>query len=447
MIAALIDWFYSPQGLPLLIGLVALLESLLLVGLLVPGVALIASLSWLAGQQQLALPVLLGWGFVGAVLGDGISYWLGRHWAGSIASLALFRRHPRWLADGHRFFARYGGLSVLVGRFVGPVRPFIPFIAGSMAMPPLRFMLVNILSALLWAPAYLLPGYWLGEQSQQLQPYWNGPLQLLGALLLLMLLWHSLHLQLQPQRWLARQLGWLPEPRGSWLLLATALTLLTLLCLIRLLVGVPDSEQLWHQQLQQWPHWLKPAAVAITQLGDKVLLLGLSFGLVALLAWRGLWRHGLVFISLLFALVAFNSGLKWLYALPRPPLGTSLYDSWSFPSGHASAAAGFFAMLAVLLVRGWPDRLRRRLYTLTLLPVTLVPLSRVLLDLHWPLDALAGALEGIVAALCWRLWLDHRPLPLDSRLRRQIGCGVAVGTGLYLLACTSGALQFYQLSG
>jgi len=52
--------------------------------------------------------------------------------------------------------------SVVVGRFIGPVRPVIPLVAGAMGMQLPLFLAVNVSSALLWSPVYILPGYLLG---------------------------------------------------------------------------------------------------------------------------------------------------------------------------------------------------------------------------------------------------------------------------------------------
>jgi len=54
----------------------------------------------------------------------------------------------------------------LFGRFVGPVRPVIPAVAGMMQMPAGRFLAVNVASALVWAPAYLLPGIAFGASLE-----------------------------------------------------------------------------------------------------------------------------------------------------------------------------------------------------------------------------------------------------------------------------------------
>jgi undecaprenyl-diphosphatase len=55
----------------------------------------------------------------------------------------------------------------MLGRFFGPIRAIIPFIAGMLDMSPKQFLAVNIASALLWAPAYLIPGMLFGNSLQE----------------------------------------------------------------------------------------------------------------------------------------------------------------------------------------------------------------------------------------------------------------------------------------
>ena len=81
-----------------------------------------------------------------------------------------FRSHPNLLVKGEQFFNRHGGKGIFFGRFVGPVRPILPVIAGMMSMPPTRFLVADITSAILWAPLYMLPGVLIGAASQQLPP-------------------------------------------------------------------------------------------------------------------------------------------------------------------------------------------------------------------------------------------------------------------------------------
>src|SRR5215469_11210169 len=102
-------------------------------------------------------PLMIG-GILGAVLGDAISFWLGRRFGHYLEKHWYFVRYPDVLPRGYRFFERYGTASVFVGRFFGPVRAAIPLVAGIMEMPWRQFWIANIGSALIWAPALLLVG-------------------------------------------------------------------------------------------------------------------------------------------------------------------------------------------------------------------------------------------------------------------------------------------------
>ena len=62
------------------------------------------------------------------------------------------------MARARLFFYRYGFASVLIGRFLGPIRSTIPTVAGVMGMAHGRFQLANVSSAILWMPLMLAPG-------------------------------------------------------------------------------------------------------------------------------------------------------------------------------------------------------------------------------------------------------------------------------------------------
>ncbi len=185
LIETLLTWLQSHPGWTLAaIFIVALAESLAIVGLLVPGVVLLIGISVLAGSGTVeAAPLLLA-GMIGAILGDGISFWIGHHFHQHLREFGPFRRHPEWIDNGEAFFYRHGGKSIVLGRFVGPIRPFIPMVAGMLDMPVGRFILTNLFSALLWAPVYLLPGYLLGSSLQQSEAQIADAMQL-GIVLLL----------------------------------------------------------------------------------------------------------------------------------------------------------------------------------------------------------------------------------------------------------------------
>ena len=189
------------QWLGFAIFLIALIESLAIAGLLVPGVVLMFAATAMAGGGDLRMWATLAWAFSGAVVGDLLSFALGRVFHQDIRHLSLFRRHPQWIDRGERFFRHYGVLSILIGRFVGPIRPVIPMVAGMFDMPVWRFIAINVVSALAWAPAYVLPGFFAGRALRWPVPeyFWPQALGLLAALAALGLVVLAL-LRLQ-ERW------------------------------------------------------------------------------------------------------------------------------------------------------------------------------------------------------------------------------------------------------
>lgn len=177
-----------PSAVLALVFIIACAESLAVVGLLVPGIGLLLAISAVSGQAQLNIYALLLAGVLGAIAGDSLSFLLGRWFRPSLPGWSVFRKHPHWLRDGEGFFERYGGLSIFLGRFIGPLRPFIPLTAGMLGMSKRLFFSLNVFSALLWAPVYLLPGYFAGEYLPwQAWMGWKGGALLAGMTLLAVL--------------------------------------------------------------------------------------------------------------------------------------------------------------------------------------------------------------------------------------------------------------------
>jgi len=162
-----LDWISRHPDLSgLIIFLVAAGESLALVGIVVPGIVFMLGIGALVGLDAIDLWQALLWATAGAIVGDWISYWLGRHFDQQLRHVWPLSRYPNLIPRGEKFFARHGGASVFFGRFVGPLRPIIPAVAGIMHMPQGKFYLINVVSAFLWAPAVILPGVAFGESIQ-----------------------------------------------------------------------------------------------------------------------------------------------------------------------------------------------------------------------------------------------------------------------------------------
>lgn len=151
-----------------LIGVLAFLESLVVIGLFIPAIATMIAVGGLIGAGIVDPAPVIICAVVGAVLGDWVSYALGRALGPAIYRHRWLRGHRLGFARARLFFRRFGFVSVLLGRFLGPVRSTVPVVAGVLKMPNLPFQLANILSALIWVPALLAPGYFAGARAMEL---------------------------------------------------------------------------------------------------------------------------------------------------------------------------------------------------------------------------------------------------------------------------------------
>ena len=122
---------------------------------------------------------------VGAILGDGVSYGIGRRFGHEVRRVWPFTKYPGLIPRGIAFFKRHGQKGVFIGRFFGPVRAVIPLAAGILKMQRGRFWLANVASALIWAPTILFSGAIASEAAERIAPRSNlWPVALLVLLIL-----------------------------------------------------------------------------------------------------------------------------------------------------------------------------------------------------------------------------------------------------------------------
>ena len=144
---------------PYIVFALGFAESIAFVSLFVPSTILFLGIGGLhsaAGGNFIEVWIA---GACGAAIGDVISYLAGRHFKDNAGSIWPFSRMPGLLPKARSLFERYGFWSIVVGKFVGALRPFVPVVAGMMDMPWLWFVVASLLSSFIWAGVFLAPGY------------------------------------------------------------------------------------------------------------------------------------------------------------------------------------------------------------------------------------------------------------------------------------------------
>ncbi|MGY2290126.1 bifunctional DedA family/phosphatase PAP2 family protein [Pseudomonas sp. SDO528_S397] len=387
----------NPQWLAAAVFIVACVECLAIVGLIVPGTVLLFAIAVLAGSGALPLGETLLLGLLGGLLGDGISYYLGRHFHQNIRRLPGLRSHPEWINGAETYFQKYGIASLLVGRFIGPLRPMLPMVAGMCDMPFPRFAAVSVLASAGWSVAYLLPGWATGAAFRLPLPEGFWPEAAIVAACLAVLIGVSLNSSLRGHRRATLWIG----------CVSAAL-------LIALFIGYPrlndfDQGLMALVQEHRGPA-IDQVMVRITQLGEFKKMFLASAVLTGLLLLMRQWRQAFFVGATLAGAAVINTGTKLFFARMRPEVLTDPLTSFSMPSGHASGSFAFFLALAVLAGRGQPTRMRLTWLILGALPAAAIAVSRVYLGAHWPTDILAGALLAMTVCAFSLTVSQHRSL-------------------------------------
>ncbi|MCP1443258.1 undecaprenyl-diphosphatase [Pseudomonas sp. GGS8] len=390
----------NPQWLAVAVFVVACVECLAIAGLIVPGTVLLFAVAVLAGSGALSLGETLLLGFLGGVLGDVVSYFLGRHFHQNIRRLPGLRHHPEWIAGAEAYFQRYGIASLLVGRFIGPLRPMLPMVAGMFDMPFPRFAAVSLLAAAGWSVAYLLPGWATGAAIRLPLPegFWLETGIVAGSIAVMVGL--SITSSMRRHR------------------KATALiTGMSFLILVGLFIGYPHLTALDQGVMtlvqEHRSQVLDEVAVTFTLIGEFRNMLVFSALLTGLLLLTRQWRQAIFAGGTLLFTALGNTFTKQFFARVRPEVLSDPLTSYSMPSGHASGSFALFLTLAVLAGRDQPPRMRLTWLLLGCLPALAIALSRVYLGAHWPTDVLAGAM--LAACVCAAsLWLSQRQTPLNA---------------------------------
>ena len=151
------------------VGVMALLETGAGVGLVAPGELAVVIGGVTAGQGHTDLALLIAVVWCCAVAGDITSYGLGRRLGRGfvLAHGHLVRLTPARLAQVEMFLGRHGGKTIIVGRFIGPIRAMAPFVAGASGMPARRFIPATFIAAGIWSVTFCLLGYVFWQSFDQ----------------------------------------------------------------------------------------------------------------------------------------------------------------------------------------------------------------------------------------------------------------------------------------
>ncbi|WP_295641604.1 DedA family protein [uncultured Methylibium sp.] len=151
-------WVYA------LLFLILFVETGVVVMPFLPGDSLLFVVGALCGAGLMNLPLVLVLMAVAAILGDQCNYSIGRYFGPKVFGWENSRWFNRQAFDrAHAFYEKYGGITVVLARFLPFLRTFVPFVAGVAEMDRTRFTAYNVGGALLWVLGVTLAGYLFGN--------------------------------------------------------------------------------------------------------------------------------------------------------------------------------------------------------------------------------------------------------------------------------------------
>jgi len=422
----LLNWMSANPGWAgFWVFLMAFVESLAFVGILVPGIIILFGLGALVSLGALDVWPIWLWGSVGAFCGDIASYAVGRRYRYHLADIWPFSRFPRMLERGRDYFNVHGPKSVVVGRFIGPLRPVIPVTAGMLGLAPRRFLLVDIPACIVWTPAYLVPGMLFGASLEVASEY-AGRLSLLlviGAMVLWFtwwIIWTTYEfLASRSARWMRHVIRWLrrhpvfsriagplldsTKPEVLSITMMGLLLVLIFWGIVILLFLAPfsASPQSVDQSIQAYAltlrnHIADPLMVAVTQLSRLWVLIPTSMAVLLWLIGAERQKAALHWLVAMGGGVVLQILLDWSLRA-TPLLIESGIEGVHVPSAALTLATVVLGYFAVMVAREIKRRKRKWPYVIIGLLLSSLVLARIYLGLDW----FSGALLGVALGMAW----------------------------------------------
>ena len=151
-------WVYA------LLFLIIFTETGVVVMPFLPGDSLLFVVGTLCGAGLMNLPLAMALLCAAAILGDQVNYSIGRYFGPKVWQW----EHSRWFnkrafEQAHAFYEKYGGITIVLARFMPFIRTFAPFVAGVAAMSRAKFSFYNVIGALIWVVGLTLAGYLFGN--------------------------------------------------------------------------------------------------------------------------------------------------------------------------------------------------------------------------------------------------------------------------------------------
>ena len=383
-------------GYPFLF-LSVLLEGVPLVGTLVPGHVAIIVAGFLVRIGVLNLWITIIISVAAAFTGDYFGYFLGRKYGLHLIDRLkpFFFITDLHIAKAQTLLSKHTGKAMIIGRLSPMTRALMPFLVGTNNTPEKKFWIFNIIGGSIWALSSIFLGYFFGAGYQAVAGY-TGKFILVAVGVALVILWGYRFVNKRFHVFKRYEL---------FMLILNLISLWVLAKMIQDAWTLNSPLQYFDVHIVNvfMATYITPimATVAtwVSFFGDVFAMSVLGVGTTIILSIRRRWRSAIIMLLSLGSTFFTVGILKEFFLRERPLNALQVLTDPSFPSAHAAFAAAFFLIVAYLAmpkIKSWV--LRELTFVVCVLITIAIGLSRLVLNVHWASDVIAGWSLGIFCA-------------------------------------------------
>ena len=425
-------------------------ETLIGLGFFVPGSTFLLFLGVLAGQGYIDIKSVLIFGIAGAYVGDISNYYLGRHYGVTLLKKPWLHISGDLLNSTHRFLNSHGAKSIFFARFLPGLKESIPFIAGSLKMSKIKFLIWDLFGAIGWGLEFIGVGFIFSASLTLAQAWLTRTTIVIAILVTLLVLLFLLKRFITRNAKAAKEIFLyflkvlLNNPAVKSFIVAQpkliqfiknrfnyetfyglplSLFSLVFIYLFALFCGIIEDfltkdpivyvdkiianlMLLWRTaELNKFFTW-------ITYLGKgEIVIAFLITATILLLLYKKFGELIALYVSLVGSVIFIFLG-KIAFHRPRPEMALYYEPTFSFPSGHATIAVSFYGFMGYLLIRSVKDfKIKIDIFFATTILILLIGISRIYLDEHYLSDIYAGYLLGslwVIIAIALFKWISFK---------------------------------------
>jgi len=396
-LSSLQPWIESwlSAGGPAIVFIVTFIEGIPPIGLLSPSHTIVFFAFFLAKIGALSFYAVVAAALGGMILGDIVGYLLGKKYGYSFLSRLgkVFSMKEGSIEKTKDLVSKHLNKAFFIGKFNPLTRSLVPFVVGASKVSFARFIFVDTLANISWTAVAFVVGYAFGASYAITQAYVGRALII--ALVMAVLIAVGYH-------FISRQF----HIFAKYEIFAMMLNVLALCGFAAMLQGIsgrnhfmlyPDvAVNIWFSAVAGARQWIVPAANFISAALGPTVLAVITVGLSVYFFIKKRWRHFYIILSSLVGGYALTELLKSLVGSPRPADALIYMSDFSFPSGHATAAAGALVLVVYFFAPAMRSRQKKWFLVIGLSILALaVGLSRLVLGVHWLSDIVAGYSLGI----------------------------------------------------